>query len=75
MNNENPKKEYVKLQLVFMGGACIHNLKCWLCNENPAVYNMHPNWCFEPCWDCQNKIGGKLYRIKNKLMQKIVNKL
>ena len=73
MKEENPQKEYVKLQLVFVGPACIHNLKCWLCNENSAVYNMHPVWAFEPCWECQAKIGGKLYRVKSKIHQWLLN--
>lgn len=62
---ENPKKTYKDINLLFMGGAAIHDLRCWLCKKESAVYNMHPNWVFEPCWTCQGKLGGTIFRVKN----------
>ena len=72
---ESPEKKYLDMQLVFIGGAAIHNLKCWLCKEAPAVYNMHPNWVFEPCWKCQEKMGGKIFRVRNPIVRWFVELL
>lgn len=48
----------VSIELLDLGaGGTSHNLLCWICNENKAVYNMYPNWIFQPCWDCQAKLG------------------
>ena len=34
--------------------SCVnHNLMCWLCDKQPAVYNVYPNFIFLPCWKCQ----------------------
>jgi hypothetical protein len=46
-----------RIVLGFTGPAAHHNLVCWLCNVRPAVYDMHPNWFFRPCWTCQKKIA------------------
>ena len=75
MEKESPTKKYLDMQLVLLGGFAMHNLHCWLCKKNPAVYNMHPNWVFEPCWKCQEKIGGKVYRVHNKFIQWILEKV
>lgn len=66
---ESPEKKWLDMQLVFMGGAAIHNLKCWFCKERSAVYDIHPVWAFLPCWECQEKIPGKIYRVKNPLIR------
>lgn len=47
----------VKVKLCEMGPAVVHNLTCWVCDKEPAVYDMNPNWVFRPCWDCQKNIG------------------
>lgn len=46
----------VKIKLCEIGPAINHNLICWLCDKEPAVYDMYPNWVFRPCWDCQKKM-------------------
>ena len=48
-----------RIVLGFVGPGASHNLVCWLCNKNSAVYDMHPNWVFRPCWDCQSRINPK----------------
>ncbi len=35
-----------------------HSIKCWLCDKNPAVYSGYPDFCFLPCWECQEKTEG-----------------
>jgi hypothetical protein len=52
--------EEARIVLGFTGPAAHHNLICWLCGENHAVYDMHPNWVFRPCWDCQEKVNPPL---------------
>ncbi|MFA5013932.1 MAG: hypothetical protein WC549_00125 [Actinomycetota bacterium] len=47
----------VNVELLDSGPAVQHNLMCWLCNEEKAVYDMNPNWVFRPCWDCQARLG------------------
>lgn len=68
--NQETKK---KVEIEFIGMGAMHDLECWLCNEESAVYNMNPNWVFEPCWKCQEKIGGKVYRVKSKILQFLIN--
>lgn len=53
----NNHKLKITIESRHMPGGAEHNLVCWLCNNNPAVYSMHPNWIFKPCWDCQKKYG------------------
>ena len=48
--------ESVKVKITHHGPAATHNLLCWLCEDNPAVYSMHPGWVFKPCWKCQKEI-------------------
>ena len=67
------EKKWLDMQLVFIGGAAIHNLKCWLCKKNAAVYNMNPVWVFEPCWECQKNIGGQVFRVRNRFFRWILN--
>ena len=52
----------LKVKIIHEGPITHNNLLCWLCNEQPAVYDMHPNWFFRPCWSCQRGIAwnGKL---------------
>lgn len=52
----------MKIDIDFIGMAATHNLMCWVCNENKAVYNMYPVWVFEPCYECSKDIGGKVIR-------------
>ena len=47
---------HITIEWRHMPGGCEHNLMCWLCGKNKAVYNMHPNWRFEPCWKCQESM-------------------
>lgn len=47
----------IYVEMMEYGPAVEHNLMCWLCRENHAVYSMHPNWVFKPCWECQSKLG------------------
>jgi len=54
--------ERIKVEIRFVGPAALHNLLCWICEEQPAVYDMHPNWCFRPCWGCQEAINPKRNR-------------
>ena len=52
------KKPSIQIQIEHIGGGlCEHNLICWLCNKEPAVYDMNPNWVFRPCWTCQKSCG------------------
>ena len=56
------KHTAVQIEIQFIGPIAQHNLACWLCEgpyKNPAVYDMNPNWCFRPCWDCQARIKAK----------------
>lgn len=46
----------IKITIEFVGPAGIHNLKCWLCDKEKAVYDMNPTWVFRPCWKCQKLI-------------------
>lgn len=39
-------------------GGSDHNLICWMCNKDSAIYSMHPDWIFLPCWECQRKRIG-----------------
>lgn len=74
MENPTEKKTYKETNIEYMGGAAIHDLKCWLCKKESAVYNMNPNWVFEPCWKCQSMLGGKIFRIKNRLLLWLLSK-
>lgn len=49
------------VEFIDLGPACEHNLMCWICNKNPAVYQMNED-VFFPCRECQ-KIwhGSTLY--------------
>lgn len=40
------------------GLFALHNLQCWFCRERSAVFDMSPNWCFLPCWECQKRYVG-----------------
>lgn len=42
----------VHIDIQSHGLYATHNLMCWLCGENKAVYNMHPVWAFQPCGEC-----------------------
>lgn len=53
------KAPVVRIVLGFTGPAAHHNLICWLCQSNFAVYDMRPNWVFRPCWECQKQIFPK----------------
>jgi len=51
-------KQY-KIEITPIGlGGFEHNLICWMCNKEPAVYDANPNWHFIPCWKCQKKYIG-----------------
>jgi hypothetical protein len=52
------KPEPLHIAIEFHGPAATHNLMCWLCDERPAVYKMHPDWVFAPCWTCQAQIAS-----------------
>ena len=57
----------VSIELLDIGaGAVSHNLLCWICNKKKAVYNMYPNWIFQPCWDCQARLGLTGIEVKYK---------
>jgi len=56
VNSPNELKEKLHIKFFEMGPVVDHNLMCWLCNKNPAVYSMHPEWVFKPCWECQGFI-------------------
>jgi len=55
------KKRKIKLDLTIPMGSD-HDLLCWVCNKESAIYDMNPTWVFRPCWKCQKKIGktGKI---------------
>lgn len=55
---ELDEKKHIKL-FDIGGGLVSHNLMCWICNKNPAVYSMNPEWVFRPCWECQGKLRIK----------------
>lgn len=47
------------VQMIDLGaGAVNHNLLCWLCDKNSAVYYTHPKFVFYPCWNCQKQYQG-----------------
>lgn len=50
------------IEAMEIGSAVLHNVMCWVCEKEPAVYSMNPDWIFRPCWKCQKKgIGsGKI---------------
>ena len=51
--------EKIKIKVEPTGmGAFTHNLLCWFCQKNSAVYNAYPDRCFLPCWKCQKKYTG-----------------
>jgi hypothetical protein len=50
----------IDFEYIFMGAD--HNLMCWVCNKRKAVYNMYPVWVFQPCWQCNQDIGGEVVR-------------
>lgn len=60
MNTGEHVRITIDLDTIPMG--CTHNLMCWVCGENKAVYLMDPTWCFAPCWECNREIGGTLQR-------------
>jgi hypothetical protein len=57
------------------GGFAWHNLACWLCNERPAVYSMHPNWCFLPCRECQRRIDSPVWTPERRRLKRLFNAL
>jgi len=54
----------VTIDIQNYGLYATHNLMCWLCGENKAVYNMHPVWAFQPCGECEQSIEGQLTRTR-----------
>ena len=50
----------LSIKIDFVGPAAIHNLLCWICHKEPAVYDMNPNWYFRPCWNCQREIKNAI---------------
>lgn len=65
----------IHIEIEHLGPAATHNLMCWICNENKAVYHQYPNWYFGPCWECDANIGGRLYRIRSRLAKWILENL
>ena len=51
-----------QIEIDYTGMAATHNVVCWICGENKAVYHMYPVWCFGPCWACDGALGGTLQR-------------
>jgi hypothetical protein len=37
-------------------GLVEHNLTCWICEKEPAVYST-PDHLFKPCWKDQHNLG------------------
>lgn len=68
--SEEGKQIRVKLEPIGMG-LFAHNLTCWICNKDSAVYSASPEWIFKPCWDCQKKFKGQWTKPKNPLARKI----
>lgn len=58
-----------KVTLEHHGPATLHDVLCWACNKRSAVYSMHPVWAFEPCWKCNEQIGGELFRVRSKFLK------
>lgn len=56
----------IYIQMVDYGPAVEHNLICWWCRENHAVYSITPEWVFKPCWECQAKLGMTGIKLKPK---------
>ena len=54
---DSPPKKHVKIEMFEVGPAILHNIICWMCDKNPAVYSVNPEWVFKPCWKCQKLIG------------------
>jgi len=60
----------MKLKIIPIGpGGSDHNLTCWVCGKEPAVYDMHPNWIFRPCWKCQARGVGNGQMVHSKLLK------
>ena len=59
------------VEIVYHGPAATHNVKCWLCGDKPAIYNMNPVWRFEPCWSCQ-KVLNETKSWRTKILEKIM---
>ncbi len=53
-NLDNP----VHISIHNEGLFALHNLTCWLCDKESAVYRLGPDWCFYPCRTCQTKYVG-----------------
>lgn len=54
----------VEVDIRSLGMGVTHNLLCWLCFKNKAVYSMHPVWVFQPCDECNSQIGGQVKRVR-----------
>jgi hypothetical protein len=54
------------------GLFALHNLMCWFCREESAIFYLGPKWCFYPCRTCQAKFKGAWTEPKKKWWQKIL---
>ncbi len=53
------EEKMINIHLKPLGfGAFTHDLQCWICDERPAVYSAYPDFCFLPCWYCQETNKG-----------------
>lgn len=52
------EKKVVCPEIIFHGPVATHNLKCWLCGDDPSVYYVN-DYLFRPCWKCQSKYKKK----------------
>lgn len=59
---ENPVK--ITIESRHLPGGSDHNLVCWVCGKQSAIYSMYPDWCFLPCWECQEHIDSPVWRKK-----------
>lgn len=63
------KSKKLKVTMAQEGPVMLHNLYCWFCEENPAIYSMNDG-IFKPCWKCQKDFKG--YEHKH-MVQKIAD--
>lgn len=68
--------EHRKINLTWHGPIAEHDVLCWICNEEPAVYHAYPTWLFGPCWKCEKWIEpsyGKVERSTPNWLKRMFN--
>lgn len=75
LENDFGLPDTIHVAIHYEGPFAFHNLSCWLCNERPAVYSMHPQWCFLPCVECQARVQSPVWTPERRPFKRLVNTL